>query len=150
MTRAPDGSTRFKSKTAAVRRAVQYGDAWFPYLTDPEGFRQSVKLVEAAAAEIGRDLETWPLTYAHNLFWSIGDDYEDALTVAAAGNQFGGHRREFSAKFDIVGTPEDCIRRTREYVDAGVQHFIVKPLAPSPTYLEHTERIAKEVIPYFR
>lgn len=151
ITRVPDGTTRYKSKTAALRRAARYGDGWFPYLTDPEGFRDSVVQVKAFARDYGRDLDTEPYAYAHNLFWSVGDDYEEALTVAAENNMFGGHRRDFSAKFDIVGTPDDCIRRVREYVDAGVQHFIVKPLAPNATYyIGQTERIAKEIVPNFK
>ena len=147
-TLTPEGKTTFKSKVAAMRRAALYGDGWVPYLTDPEEYRWSVERVKMLAKEYGR--ENHPMTFAHNMYWSVGDEYEEALEAAAAGNSFGGHRKEFSAKYDIVGTPKDCIKRAQEYVDAGVRHFMVKPLAPSEKTVEEVERVATEIIPYFK
>lgn len=149
----PDGKTRFKSRTASMHRAARYGDGWFPFFMTAEMYRDSVQEISAMAKEYGRVDHTF--TQAHNLFWSVGNDYEEALEAAAAGNPFGGHRKEFSAKYDIVGTPADCIKRIRGFVDVGLRHVIVKPLGAmreeGPNMLlEQAERIAKEVVPYFK
>ena len=149
----PDGKTRFKSKTAAMRRTARYGDGWFPFFLTAEMYQKSVLDIRAMAKEYGRG--DYPFTLAQNFFWSIGDNYEEALEAAAAGNVFGGHRKEFSAKYDIVGTPEDCIKRIRGFVDIGLRHVIVKLLRPevdgqAKTILEQAERVAKEVMPYFK
>jgi len=144
----PDDRPRFKSRTAAIRRAARVGDGWVPYLMTPEQYREGAQRVLAYKKEYGR--EDAPFTFAHTILWSVGDNYEDALDVAAAGNPFGGHRREFSARFDIVGTSKDCIKRVEAYIDAGVTHFIIKPYVASELILGQVERIARDIIPYFR
>ena len=145
-----DGKQRFKSRTAAMRRAARYGDGWFPYLTDPEGYRQSVQQIKGYAQEYGRDLESGSFTWAHNLFCSIGDDHDEALAKAAAGNNFGQGRIEFSERYDLAGTPEEFIKQVRDYVDVGVRHIVLKPYFPPGEVLQQVERIAKEVVPYFK
>ncbi|MBI2165490.1 MAG: LLM class flavin-dependent oxidoreductase [Chloroflexi bacterium] len=145
-----DGDQGFKSRTAAMHRAARYGDGWFPYLTDPETYGRSVQQIKRYGQENGRDIKDGSFTWAHNLFWSVGDDHDEALAAAAAGNPFGQHRKEFSARYDIAGTPQDCIKRLREYVDSGVTHFICKPYFPPDKVLNQVERIAKEVVPYFK
>ena len=149
----PGGKPRFKSNTAAVRRTARYGDGWFPYLITPEAYQKSVQIIRAMAKEYGRG--DYPFTLACNLFWSVGDDYEEALEAAAAGNRHSRNRKEFSAKYDIVGTPKDCIKRIRDFVDIGLRHVIVKPLraqipGQGEAVLEQAERVAKEVMPYFK
>lgn len=147
---ALDGSRKFKSKTAAMKRAAKYGDGWFPYLTDPEAYSRSVELIRGYAKEEGRDIDDGSFTWAHNLFCSVGDNHDEALENAAAGNNFGQGRVEFSERYDIAGTPEECIKQLREYVDIGVTHFVLKPYFPVKTVLEQVNRFAKEVIPYFK
>ena len=149
----PDGKQRFKSKTATLRRTARYGDGWFPFLMTAEAYRKGVQDISAMAKDYGRG--GYPFTLACNFFWSVGDDYEEALEAAAAGNRQGGHRKEFSAKYDIVGTPKDCVKRIREFVDVGLRHVVVKPLraqirGQGEAVLEQAERVAKEVMPYFK
>ena len=145
-----DGSQKFKSRTAAMRRAAKYGDGWFPYLTDAPAYGTSVQQIKEYGREYGRDLEDGSFTWAHNLFCAVGDDHDEALANAAAGNNFGQGRVEFSERYDIAGTPEECIRQLREYVDVGVSHFILKPYFPPDGVLQQVERFAKEVVPYFK
>ena len=142
------GESQQKSRVAAIRRAARYGDGWFPYLTDPDTYRESVKQVKLFAKQYGR--ENVPFTWAHNLFWAVGNTYEEGLAAAAAGNPFGGHKEDFSAKYDIVGAPADCIKQVRNYIDAGVRHFVCKPWLPADNLVEQMNRIAGEIIPHFR
>ena len=144
----PSGKSRHKSRMAAMHRAARYGDGWFPYLTEPETYRESVKQVKLFAKQYGR--ENVPFTWAHNLFWAVGNTYEEGLAAAAAGNAFGGHKEAFSAKYDIAGAPADCIKQVRQYIDAGVRHCICKPLLPAENLVEQMNRIAREIIPHFR
>lgn len=143
-----DGSHKLKSKTAAIRRTAKYGDGWLPYLMTPQGYKESVDELRTYTKEYGR--EGHPITLAHTLLFSVGDDYDKALDVAAAGNPFGGHRKEFSQKYDAVGTPKDCIKRFEEYIEAGVSHFILKPYVAPELILGQVQRLAKDVIPYLR
>ena len=114
----------------------------------PEGYGQSVDKLRAYTKEYGREDD--PMTLAHTVLFSVGDDYDEALEVAAAGNPFGGHQKEFSQKYDIVGTPKDCIKRLEQYVDAGVRHFILKPYVAPALILGQVQRFARDVMPHFK
>ena len=142
-----DGTPKLKSRWAAVRRTAKYGDGWLPYLMTPEGYRESVRKLKAYLKEYGREEDS--MTFAHTILFSVGDSYDEALEVAAAGNPFGGHSKEFSQKYDVLGTPKDCIKRFEEYVDAGVSHFILKPYVAPELILGQVKRLATDVIPHF-
>ena len=145
----PDGQRRFKSKRAAMRRAGCYGDGWIPYFTTPDVYKGTVQTVTADAKQCGRG--NHPITMAMHLFGAVNDDYDEALQLAAEYNPFGGHSAEFSARYDLVGTPKDWIKRLQDYVDAGARHFnIQRPLVPPKETRKQMERIAKEVIPHFK
>ena len=96
----PDGERRFKSKRAAMRRAGRYGDGWIPYFTTPDVYKGTVQTVTDDAKQYGRD--DHPITMAMHLFGVVKDDYDEALQLAAEYNPFGGHRAEFSARYDLA------------------------------------------------
>jgi len=48
----------------------------------------------------------------------------------------------------LSGSVKDCIKRIEEYIDAGVNHFLVHNF--SADYDWSFEVLTKEVIPYFR
>jgi alkanesulfonate monooxygenase SsuD/methylene tetrahydromethanopterin reductase-like flavin-dependent oxidoreductase (luciferase family) len=145
----PNGERRFKSKLAAVRRAGRYGDGWLPYFTVPQDYKATMDMVKGYAKEYGR--EQHPFSWGLHLFMVVKDNYEDALASATQHQSFGGGNPEFSKRFDIIGTPEDCIKRLQEYVDVGVEYFAIqRPLVPEEEVPSQMERIAKEIIPNFR
>ena len=145
----PDGKRRFKSKTAATRRAARYGDGWLPYLMSPEMYKESVGMVKASAKEFGR--EDHPMEYLHNIGIVIKDSLDEALDEVAGGERYGESRSaEFAMKYDILGSPQDCIKRITDFIDAGVRHFILKISTPAEERRQQMERLAKEVLPAFR
>ncbi len=114
---------------AAMRRAATLGDGWMPYLYSPRRYAESVEQVRADAASAGRDLVNfgWMLFS----FVSIRDDGDEARREAAA--FLGGtYRQDFDAmvrSVSIAGTRDEVAERLREYVEAGVRHFIFSPCA---------------------
>jgi alkanesulfonate monooxygenase SsuD/methylene tetrahydromethanopterin reductase-like flavin-dependent oxidoreductase (luciferase family) len=48
----------------------------------------------------------------------------------------------------VVGTPEDCVARVRQYVEAGVRHFLftIPDVASSPIL----ELVGRRVLPALR
>jgi probable F420-dependent oxidoreductase len=145
----PDGQRRFKSKTAATRRAARYGDGWMPYLMSPEMYKESVAMVKASAKELGR--EGHPMEYLHNIFIVVKDSLDEALDGVAGGTRYGESRSaEFAVKYDILGSPQDCIKRITDFIDAGVRHFILKLPTPAKQRREQMERLARDVLPAFR
>jgi F420-dependent oxidoreductase-like protein len=48
----------------------------------------------------------------------------------------------------IIGTPDECIAKIKEYIDSGVTYFIFK--MPKRRYIEGLRLFAEEVLPYFK
>ncbi|GBD10582.1 Alkanesulfonate monooxygenase [bacterium HR23] len=139
-------------REGAMRRAVLYGDGWFPYFYSPERYRQSVVRITQLAQGVGRDLSgfRWAL-YA---FLALGESREEAGRVAAEAlggrYRYGGDFLTIVGPYCILGTPRECIRRIEEYSDAGVREFIFSWACPPSEARRHMEVTAKEIIPYFR
>ena len=55
--------------------------------------------------------------------------------------------REAAVEFSIAGTTKDCIDKVEEYVKAGVKHFLLINMGPSPRQV--MEIYSKEIIPRF-
>ena len=147
--RGPDGELRKKSATGAIRRAAKYADVWHPFYMTPETYAQSVADIRAHAEEIGRDVST--MGWSHNFHFLMGKDYETALDEAASKTRYGyQHARERIAKYDILGNPDDCIRRLQDFVDAGVNYVVCQWSCSPQEIPDHIERIGREIIPHFR
>ena len=136
----------------ALKRAVRYGDGWLPYLYSPDRYRASVNKIVGLAAEQERDLTDFQ--WADFQFISINDTREEAGRAAA--EALGGHYLYSGNFMDIVGsycvlgTPEDCIRRLEEYVEAGARNFIFSWACPPEDRPRHIETVAEKIIPHFK
>jgi alkanesulfonate monooxygenase SsuD/methylene tetrahydromethanopterin reductase-like flavin-dependent oxidoreductase (luciferase family) len=58
------------------------------------------------------------------------------------------YTREIVLDFVIAGSKKDVIKRLEEYVEAGVDHFILRDF--SPDRKKSLKVLTKEVLPYFR
>jgi phthiodiolone/phenolphthiodiolone dimycocerosates ketoreductase len=58
------------------------------------------------------------------------------------------YTRDIVLDFVIAGSKEDVKRRLEEYVDVGVDHFILRDFSPDKA--KSVEILSKEVIPHFR
>ncbi len=139
-------------RDAAMRRAVRYGEGWLPYLYSPERYEASVSRISDIAGETGRDLSGFD--WANFQFISIGESREKAAEAAATalGGQYlyQGNFLDIVGGYCVLGTPAECIRRIQEYVDAGVQSFLFNWACPPEDVPMHIERVAREIIPYFK
>jgi len=51
----------------------------------------------------------------------------------------------------IVGTPEECVKKMREFVQSGVRYFVLAIRAPNEeSYFQSLRLYAKEVLPHFK
>jgi alkanesulfonate monooxygenase SsuD/methylene tetrahydromethanopterin reductase-like flavin-dependent oxidoreductase (luciferase family) len=148
MERDPNTEWRYKSKTAAVRRAARLADGWCPFYVTPEMYRDSVNQIKEAADELGRDIShmEWALT----THWLIRDSYDEAFEIRSSGAWYGRKLGQKVADYELLGDPKTIIRRLEQYVDAGVRHFICGWRCEMNEIPRHIEVIANEVIPYFK
>jgi len=95
--------------------------------------------LDAACREAGRD----PRTLERSVTVLLVVD-RDAGRAAATRARFAG----IPAEGHIVGTPEQCVARIREYVEAGVRHFLFT--IPDVASGDGLELLGREVLPGVR
>ena len=135
---------------AAMKRAASLGDGYMPYLFSPERYRDSLAKVSAFAQQHGRD----PTGIVAGLyqFICVADTYEEARQRANRDLSIR-YNQPFDSIVDrycVLGTPDQCAERLGEYVEAGVRHFILVPIAPPAELSSHLEVYAREVVPKVR
>ncbi len=109
---------------AAIRRAASLGDGWIPIWVSAERFEEGItQLPEhvARAVTVPAHVGSKQKLYEHLRQRYTGDFTEHVVD-----------------RYCVAGTPEECVARVREYVDAGAQHIVFNIAEP-----EDAERLAE-------
>lgn len=137
-------------KEPAMRRAARYADGWLPYMYTPEMLRESVAKIDSFGREAGRDMSTFrPGLF---IFTSVYPDRKEAEEVAARslGRNYAQDFSKIAGRYVLYGSPDDCRKRLREYVDAGARSVMFSWACRHDDIARNMETIAKKVIPAFR
>jgi probable F420-dependent oxidoreductase len=137
-------------KEPAMRRAAKYANGWLPYMYTPEMLRESISKIEAFGREEGRDMSAFrPGLF---IFTSVYPDRKEAEEVAAhsLGKNYAQDFSKIAGRYVLYGSPEDCRKRLREYVDAGARSVMFSWACRHEDIEHNMETIAKEVLPAFR
>ncbi|HEY2487538.1 MAG TPA: LLM class flavin-dependent oxidoreductase [Candidatus Binataceae bacterium] len=137
-------------KEPAMRRAAKYANGWLPYMYTPEMLRESISKIEAFGREEGRDMSAFrPGLF---IFTSVYPDRKEAAEVAARslGKNYAQDFSKIAGRYVLYGSPEDCRKRLREYVDAGARSVMFSWACRHEDIEHNMETIAKEVLPAFR
>lgn len=135
---------------AAMHRAAMYGDGWIPYMYTPEMVKDSIQTITAERAE--HDLSMDNFNSGVFIFTAVHKDRDKAREMASVqlGKQYAQDFDKLVSKYTLIGTPEDCRKRLREYIDAGCNLFMLTSACPENYVDENTRLIAEEVLPEFR
>jgi probable F420-dependent oxidoreductase, Rv2161c family len=130
----------------AMRRAALLGDGWMPYLYSARRYAESTLTIRQYAMEAGRDLHDFEW-YAY-LFVNCDPDGDRAKNAAAGhlGGAYGQDLNEMIEKVAVVGTPDRCVERIQEYVDAGARHLVFYVASSDDKNLTR-RRLLDEVLP---
>jgi probable F420-dependent oxidoreductase len=137
-------------REAAMKRAARYGDGWFPYVYSPEKLEKSINTIKDFSRKDERDIShfQWGIL----LFGVFDGDRDKATDLAAEAlgsrYRFRGDWREVVGQYCLLGTPDDWLRRLREYIDAGARHICIQPVGGNVE--GQVELLSSEVLPYFR
>ena len=139
-------------RDAAMQRAVRYGDGWLPYFYNPERYRESVAKITDLAAADGRDLAAFQWAFfPYIALYPTEQEAAEAAAVALGGRYlYGGDFLNIVRRYCLLGTPQQCIDRLQEYIDAVARHIIFSVACPKADRVRHIETIAAEIIPHFR
>ncbi len=132
---------------AAMKRTARFGTGWLPYMYTPEQLASSLKTIE------GYDFErVAPVQPGLFIFFAVHEDRERAVKMAIdrLSVQYNQDFSKLVGKYALAGSPEDCIARLREYVDAGAQTVITASVCPADYMQENQRLLAQEVVPAFR
>ena len=109
---------------AAIRRAATHGDGWMPIWASSQRFREdAAKLPDHVVPAV-----TLP---AH-----VGD--KRTLYEHLRRRYAGDFSEHVVDRYCVAGTPDECVARLREYLDAGARHIVFNLGEP-----EDAERLAE-------
>jgi probable F420-dependent oxidoreductase len=133
------------SSEAAIRRTARVGTGWLAGLQSPGQVRPVVSAIKAAAAEAGRRIDEDH--YGAGFAFRFGSWDEPVVQRnAAAFARFPG--APDPQGYFGVGDAAQIVARAKEYVDAGISKFVLRPIASGDDeIMEQTRRLIAEVVP---
>ena len=116
----------------------------------PEMLDESMTKIEAFTAEAGRPAGT--VQGGLFIFTCVHEDRATALDMAnqQLSKQYNQDFSKMVAKYTIAGSPDDCVARLREYIDAGARTIMFSQGCPPEYAEENTRLIAEGILPAFR
>ena len=134
---------------AAMKRCARYGGGWLPYMYTPERLDSSLTDIGDLRTQYERSDPVRPGLY---LFFAVHEDGEKAVQMASErlSIQYNQDFSKLVHKYALAGTPDQCVARLKEYIDAGARTIMLNSACPGD-YVEENERLlAESVIPAFR
>ena len=137
-------------KDVAMRRAARHGEGWLPYMYTPEMLDESMIKIAAFTEEAARPVGT--VQGGLFIFTCVHESRDRALELAneQLSKQYNQDFSKLVEKYTIAGSPDDCIARLREYIDAGARTIMFSQGCPPEYVEENTRLIAETIIPAFR
>jgi len=133
------------SSKAAIRRTGKLGTGWQAGSETPGELKPVLAAIRQAAADHGRKIaEDHYGAGFHFRFGTWDEAVVKPIAESYTERSEGRNPRDHLA----VGDAQDIIRRIREYVDAGISKFILRPIgATDDDLINQTRLLAEEVIP---
>lgn len=129
---------------AAIERTARVGTGWQAGPETPVEAGRVVTAIKAAAARHGRSIDDDH--YGAGFPFYFGREGDPVLDKARAAYEKRTGRDP--AGYYAVGDAEDIVRRIGEYVENGVQKFVVRPVGRGDAaIMAQTQRLVTEVLP---
>lgn len=137
-------------KDVAMKRTARYAEGWMPYMYTPEMMSESMDKIGTFTEEAGRPEGS--VRGGLFIFTCVHEDRETALDLAnqQLSKQYNQDFSKLVEKYTIAGSPDDCIARVQQYIDAGARTIMFSQGCPPDYVDENTRLIAESVIPAFR
>jgi alkanesulfonate monooxygenase SsuD/methylene tetrahydromethanopterin reductase-like flavin-dependent oxidoreductase (luciferase family) len=116
----------------------------------PEMLAESMTKISRFTEEAERPADT--VRGGLFIFTCVHDDRDTALAMAneRLSRQYQQDFSKMVAKYTLAGSPQDCVERLREYIDAGATTIMFSPGCPADYVEKNTRLIAEAVVPAFR
>jgi F420-dependent oxidoreductase-like protein len=124
---------------------AKHADQWNTF-GPPDLFRHKVGVLKEHCAAVGRDFNEIEVSWAGAALVTDSDEVKQEM-IRRVAEAFGAPPEQ-AAKGMLVGSVEEVRDRIRDYIDAGVTHFIT--IMNAPFDHDSIRRFAEEVIPEFK
>ncbi|MGI9597287.1 MAG: LLM class flavin-dependent oxidoreductase [Acidimicrobiales bacterium] len=137
-------------KDVAMKRAARYAEGWMPYMYTPDMLAESMDKIATFTDEAGRPEGT--VEGGLYIFTCVHEDRDTALDLAnqQLSRQYNQDFSKLVEKYTIAGSPEDCVARVQQYIDAGAKTIMFSQGCPPDYVDENTTAIAEGVVAAFR
>ena len=131
------------SSDAAVRRTARYGTGWQGGAEGPVEAGRVVAAIKLAAAEAGRSIDDDHYGAAFPFYFGSASD----SVVSGAMAAYAKRTNRDPARYFAIGDETAILDRIAEYVDVGVQKFILRPVGDGASVLAQTRQLIEKVLP---
>ena len=129
---------------AAIRRTARYGTGWQGGPETPAEAAPIVAAIKKAAAEVGRSIDEDHYGAGFPFYFGRPEDQAVVRGLDAYRKRTGRSAHGYFA----VGDADTIVQRIAEYVEAGVQKFVLRPIGRGGAeVMAQTERLIGEVLP---
>jgi alkanesulfonate monooxygenase SsuD/methylene tetrahydromethanopterin reductase-like flavin-dependent oxidoreductase (luciferase family) len=129
------------------RRVARLADGWMTTWKPPAEVRQSIQMINQYASDGGRNLgEQFEVCIYYNI--NVNENRERALDESKRflDSYYGvNYHREFLNGWVAMGAPAECVRKIREYVDAGATTVTLRLTGYDQKH--QFKRVTEEVLP---
>ena len=132
-----------------MRRCARFGTGWLPYMYTPERLAASLQTIAVEAAAAGRQQQIEPGLF---IFFCVHEDRDQAIDMATKrlSVQYNQDFSKLVGRYALAGNPDDCIKRLKEYIDAGAGTIILNSACPNRYTADNEQLLAEAVLPAFR
>ena len=131
------------SSDAAVRRTARYGTGWQGGAEGPVEAGRVVAAIKLAAAEVGRSIDEDHYGATFPFYFGTASD----SVVSGAMAAYAKRTNRDPARYFAIGDETAILDRIAEYVDVGVQKFILRPGGDGASVLAQTRQLIEKVLP---
>jgi probable F420-dependent oxidoreductase len=131
------------SSDAAVRRTARYGTGWQGGAEGPAEAGRVVAAIKLAAAEAGRSIDEDHYGAAFPFYFGTASD----SVVSGAMAAYAKRTNRDPARYFAIGDETAILDRIAEYVDVGVQKFILRPVGDGASVIAQTRQLIEKVLP---
>jgi probable F420-dependent oxidoreductase len=135
---------------AAQKRAALRGDGYMPYLFTPDRYRQAMEKIVEWRAEAGLTMDGFRRILYQFTHVSDSLDKSREAAIKRLSRQYNQPFDNLVDRYAVMGPPERCAERLREFREAGVDHFILVSLHDDEPPERFYETMAEKVVPLVR
>lgn len=141
-------------RDGAMRRVARHGDVWMPYMYTPEMLAESMVTIAEHRAKYAEQAGGDGTPYSRTvdgsiyIFTCVHEDRKMALKMAndQLSKQYNQDFSKLVSKYTLTGSPDECVARAREYIEAGAKTVVFASACPADHIEMNTRLIAEGIV----